>query len=304
MHMRMQIHIRIRIHVGSYCSIWIIQFNITRQNVTYLNISQYNLDIRKWSCGCEAGKKNHGDLDYRRSPGGWSYTQGFLLFPQFNSTFTWVCPRKKHGWWFGCHFWHFPIYWVANHPNWLSYFSEGWPNHQPEETWLTLQIHEYLKTEMDHRFGGKLCSGPSFCYIHNSGGLAWTLGRQWTNGATWCELNRQQRRMAENSVCAFFCSAEVEDSWARSVSAFSHQSLPPKVVAQTPHTMTGWWFETFSIFPYIGLLIIPIDFHIFQRGGPTTNQTYYEHFGKPVWLNTFKWFNWNVRLSWLSRASI
>ena len=27
----------------------------------------------------------------------------------------------------------------------------------------------------------------------------------------------------------------------------------------------------FFIFPYIGLLIIPIDFHIFQRGGPTTN---------------------------------
>ena len=30
------------------------------------------------------------------------------------------------GWWFRCHFGHFPIYWVANHPNWLSYFSEGW----------------------------------------------------------------------------------------------------------------------------------------------------------------------------------
>ena len=28
------------------------------------------------------------------------------------------------------------------------------------------------------------------------------------------------------------------------------------------------------IFPYIGFLIIPIDFHIFQRGGPTTNQSY------------------------------
>ena len=27
----------------------------------------------------------------------------------------------------------FPIYWVANHPNWLSYFSEGWPNHQPDD---------------------------------------------------------------------------------------------------------------------------------------------------------------------------
>ena len=28
----------------------------------------------------------------------------------------------------------------------------------------------------------------------------------------------------------------------------------------------------FFIFPYIGLLIIEMDFHIFQRGGPTTNQ--------------------------------
>ena len=26
------------------------------------------------------------------------------------------------------------------------------------------------------------------------------------------------------------------------------------------------------IFPYIGNVIIPIDVHIFQRGGPTTNQ--------------------------------
>ena len=30
--------------------------------------------------------------------------------------------------------------------------------------------------------------------------------------------------------------------------------------------MTGRWFGTFSIFPYIGNVIIPIDFHIFQRG--------------------------------------
>ena len=31
-------------------------------------------------------------------------------------------------------------------------------------------------------------------------------------------------------------------------------------------TIAGWWFGTFFIFPYIGLLIIPIDVHIFQRG--------------------------------------
>ena len=34
----------------------------------------------------------------------------------------------------------------------------------------------------------------------------------------------------------------------------------------------GDWNMTF-IFPYIGNVIIPIDFDIFQRGGSTTNQT-------------------------------
>ena len=29
------------------------------------------------------------------------------------------------------HEFYFPIYWEFHHPNWLSYFSEGWPNHQP-----------------------------------------------------------------------------------------------------------------------------------------------------------------------------
>ena len=29
---------------------------------------------------------------------------------------------------------------------------------------------------------------------------------------------------------------------------------------------TAWWFGTCFIFPYIGNFIIPIDFHIFQRG--------------------------------------
>ena len=29
------------------------------------------------------------------------------------------------------HQFYFPICWEFHHPNWLSYFSEGWPNHQP-----------------------------------------------------------------------------------------------------------------------------------------------------------------------------
>ena len=38
------------------------------------------------------------------------------------------------------------------------------------------------------------------------------------------------------------------------------------------HRIFGWWFGTFSIFPWLLGIITPIDVHIFQRGGPTTNQ--------------------------------
>ena len=32
------------------------------------------------------------------------------------------------GWWFGCHFLNFPMYWVANHPNWRTHiFQRGGP---------------------------------------------------------------------------------------------------------------------------------------------------------------------------------
>ena len=34
----------------------------------------------------------------------------------------------------------------------------------------------------------------------------------------------------------------------------------------------GWWFGCHFLFSHILGIIIPIDFHIFQRGGPTTNQ--------------------------------
>jgi hypothetical protein len=36
---------------------------------------------------------------------------------------------------------------------------------------------------------------------------------------------------------------------------------------------TGRWFGTFFIFPYIGIFIIPADFHIFFRGVETTKQS-------------------------------
>ena len=47
-------------------------------------------------------------------------------------------------------------------------------------------------------------------------------------------------------------------------------------IGQTHHVtyITGWWFGTSILFShkYWVAFIIPIDFHIFQRGGPTTNQ--------------------------------
>ena len=39
-----------------------------------------------------------------------------------------------------------------------------------------------------------------------------------------------------------------------------------------PISMTGWWFGTSILFSHILGIIIAIDVHIFQRGGPTTNQ--------------------------------
>ena len=46
------------------------------------------------------------------------------------------------GWWFGT-FFIFP-YIGNNHLNWLSYFSEGWPNHQP--VLFLFYVHAYVYT--------------------------------------------------------------------------------------------------------------------------------------------------------------
>ena len=50
------------------------------------------------------------------------------------------------------------------------------------------------------------------------------------------------------------------------------QTTESVLMLQSQTSSSGWWFGTFFIFPYSGLLIIPFDFHIFQRG-PTTNQS-------------------------------
>ena len=41
------------------------------------------------------------------------------------------------------------------------------------------------------------------------------------------------------------------------------------------YTLSGWWFGTMFIFPYIGMFIIPTDELIFFIGIETTNQVLY-----------------------------
>ena len=54
------------------------------------------------------------------------------------------------GWWFGCHFLLSHPNWEFHHPNWLSYVSEGWPNHQPaaiDGWWLGGYPHVYESSQ-------------------------------------------------------------------------------------------------------------------------------------------------------------
>ena len=50
-------------------------------------------------------------------------------FSAFVGEWTWLSNRFS-GCWFGCHQFYFPIYWVANHPNWI-FFRGVALAHQP-----------------------------------------------------------------------------------------------------------------------------------------------------------------------------
>ena len=61
---------------------------------------------------------------------------------------------------------------------------------------------------------------------------------------------------------------------AQAIGSTESQKLSAKYLGIPRYSISGWWFGTCFIFPYIGNFIIPIDFHIPQRGGPSTNQIY------------------------------
>ena len=73
-----------------------------------------------------------------------------------------------------------------------------------------------------------------------------------------------------------------------SCSIFCWLARPAAICSQRT-CITGWWFGCHEFyFPiHIGLLIIPVDVPIFQRGGPTTNQNMYKSPGH----GDMKWSN-------------
>ena len=64
------------------------------------------------------------------------------------------------------HQFYFRIYWVANHPNWLSYFSEGWLNHQPD---LNSLLQKMFLSPKNHWFSPwTSCTKTSCTFFDNS----------------------------------------------------------------------------------------------------------------------------------------
>ena len=76
-------------------------------------------------------------------------------------------------------------------------------------------------------------------------------------------------------------------------------------------SITGWWFGTFFIVPYIGNVIIPTDelifFFIFFRGvgGSTTNQinTVFPYVFFPIFFLVFPIYLWGIPMDfpWISQ---
>ena len=67
-----------------------------------------------------------------------------------------------------------------------------------------------------------------------------------------------------------------EDGWKGGRSEHSEAKRSWKLEAKPGrHWLSGWWFDCHFLFSHILGIIVPIDFHIFQRGGPTTNQLFY-----------------------------
>ena len=74
----------------------------------------------------------------------------------------------------------------------------------------------------------------------------------------------------------FISLSQVSDSWSQPDRMTGGRSRGSNILESLPlrqePPITGWWFKTFRWFSIIYGIILPLDFHIFQRGRYTTNQ--------------------------------
>ena len=128
-----------------------------------------------------------------------------------------------------------PIYWESHHPNWLSYFSEGWPNHQP----VLIVIQLFLGASWGIPCGDKsLRLQP----LQELAGRCWsykTLGtKRDSNPATkrefWHETQTVEFTLWRTDILDhFFKQVDHQSNWA--------------IVCSELHRISGG-YQTFSVF--------------------------------------------------------
>ena len=103
-----------------------------------------------------------------------------------------------------------------------------------------------------------------------------TISREWTSICQlfWCEQRVDSMALTRQRHCqVFFCDEPTSGLSATDAETCMRRGIGGSRLMSRrihkPGIKTKKWLVVWNInfiFPYIGLLIIPIDFHIFQRG--------------------------------------
>ena len=104
--------------------------------------------------------------------------------------------------------------------------------------------------------------GCIVCALMEIWGLWWRSGSCPWKGCLCCAV---KKAMDVYNVCHVIHN-QVQFDWglaclchSRSMCCCVHPCITPMLCLHLVMYVSGWWFGTFFIFPYIGFLIIPID---------------------------------------------
>ena len=139
----------------------------------------------------------------------------------------------------------------------------------PSPDWLYVVIRWYVPCQKSDNCDSlyKYNEGPPIHYV-----VAWVMFP--------CQLDVTRilaltQRVSWRQFWLQFCHALLRvESLLEPCETLKHPDETMTTGSTLVRYLTGWWFGTFFIFPYVGNVIIPIDFHILQRGGPTHQPVY------------------------------